>query len=114
METLVLVFTGMTSVLLVESCQGDGIQWQVLKIARNTVEVQSVWHDIYVTAETGGQMQAVVYFSVSLRNSDRERARDLRRDAQILPKTAMRKPANDEGRLCCDFCKTERANRHAR
>jgi hypothetical protein len=26
----------------------------------------------------------------------------------------MRKPANDEGRLCCDFCKTERANRHAR
>jgi hypothetical protein len=32
--------------------------------------------------ETGGQMWAVVCYSVRLRKSDRERARDLRRDAQ--------------------------------
>jgi hypothetical protein len=43
-----------------------------------------VWNDIYVAAETGGQMRAVVYYSVRLRKSDRERARYLRRDAQIL------------------------------
>jgi hypothetical protein len=74
-----LVFTGMTSVFLAESCQGDRTwgQQSVLKIAKSTVEVHSVWHDIYVATETGGHMR--------LRKSDRERARDVRRDVQILP-----------------------------
>jgi hypothetical protein len=86
MRTLVLVLIGMTSAFLAESCQGDRTQGQqsVLKIAKSTVEVHSVWHDIYVATETGGKMRAVVCYSVRLRNSDRERARDLRRDAQIL------------------------------
>jgi hypothetical protein len=87
MKTLVLVFIGMTSAFLAESCQGDRTQGQqpVLKIAKSTVEVHSVWHDIYVATETGWQMRAVVYYSVRLRKSDRERPRYLRRDAQILP-----------------------------
>jgi hypothetical protein len=74
-------------VFLSESCQGDRTQGQqsVLKTAKSTVEVHSVWHDIYVATETGGQMRAVVYYSVRLRKGDRERARDLRRVAQILP-----------------------------
>jgi hypothetical protein len=83
MKTLVLVFTGMTSAFLAESCQGDRTQGQqsVLKTAKSTVAVHTVWHDIYVATETGGQMRAVVYYCVRLRKSDRERARDLRRDA---------------------------------
>jgi hypothetical protein len=87
MKTLVLVFVVMTSAFLAASCQGDRTQGQqsVLKIAKSTVEVRSVWHDIYVVTETGGQMRPVVYYFVRLRKSDRERARDLRRDAQILP-----------------------------
>jgi hypothetical protein len=87
MKTLVLVFIGMTSAFLAESCQGDRTQGKqsVLKIATSIVKVHSVWHDIYVATETGGQMRAVVYYSLHLRKSDRERARDLRRDAQILP-----------------------------
>jgi hypothetical protein len=44
-------------------------------------------------------MRAVVCYSVRLRKSDRERVRDLSRDAQILPKTAKRKSANEEGLL---------------
>jgi hypothetical protein len=55
------------------------------KTANSTVEVHSVWHDIYVATEAGGQMRVVVYYSARLRKSDRERARDLRRVAQILP-----------------------------
>jgi hypothetical protein len=51
------------------------------KYSRSTLGV----HDIYVATETGGQMRAVVYYSVRLRKSGRERARDLRRDAQIWP-----------------------------
>jgi hypothetical protein len=51
-------------------------------VAKSTVEVHSVWHDIYVATGTGGQIRAVVYYSLRLRKSDRERARDLRRDAQ--------------------------------
>jgi hypothetical protein len=87
MKTLVLVFVGLTSAFLAKSCQGDRTQGQqsVLKIARSTVEVHSVCHDIYVATETAGQMRAAVYYSVRLRKSDREGARDLRRDAQILP-----------------------------
>jgi hypothetical protein len=86
MKILVLVFIGMTSAFLAETFQGDRKQGQqsVLKIAKSTVEVHSVWHNIYVAAETGGQMRAVVYYSVRLRKSDRERARDPRRDTQIL------------------------------
>jgi hypothetical protein len=65
---------------LTESCQGDRKQEQqsVLKPDKSTVEVHSVWHDIYVATKTGGQMPAVVYYSVRLRKSVRERARDLR------------------------------------
>jgi hypothetical protein len=87
METIVLVFIGMKSAFLTESCQSDRTRGQqsVLKIAKSTVEVHSVRHDIYVTTETGGQMRAVVYYSARLRKSDRERTRDLRRDARILP-----------------------------
>jgi hypothetical protein len=49
MKILVLVFIGMTSAFLAESCQGDRTQGQqsVLNIAKSTVEVHSVWHDIY-------------------------------------------------------------------
>jgi hypothetical protein len=109
MKILVLVFTGMTSAFLAESCQGDRTQGQqsFLKPVKSTVEVHSVWYHIYVATETGGQMRAVVCYSVRLRKSDRERARDLCRDAQILPQyffsristTAMRKLANEEGLL---------------
>jgi hypothetical protein len=42
-----------------------------------------MWHNIYIATETGGQMRAVVYYSMRVRKRDRERARDLRRDAQI-------------------------------
>jgi hypothetical protein len=86
-KTLVLVFIGMTSAFLAESYQGDRTQGQqtVLKTAKSTVEVHSVCHDIYVATETGGQMRAVVYSSVRLCKSDRERPRDLYRDTQILP-----------------------------
>jgi hypothetical protein len=68
-----------------ESCQDYWTQGQqsVLNTAKNPVEVHSVWHDIYVVTETGGQMQAVVYYSVRLRKNDRERAKDLRRDTQV-------------------------------
>jgi hypothetical protein len=51
-------------------------------------------------------MWAVVYYSVRVRKSDREKARDLRRDAHItilifsgINRTAMRKPGNKEGLL---------------
>jgi hypothetical protein len=62
MIKLVLVFIGITSAFLAESCQGDRTQEQqsVLKIAKSTVEAHSVWHDTYVATETGGQMRAVV------------------------------------------------------
>jgi hypothetical protein len=79
METLVLVFNGMTSVILAESCQGDraqGLQ-SVLKIVKSTVEVHFVWHDIYVTTETC----RLLYITPCAC----ERARDLHHDAQILP-----------------------------
>jgi hypothetical protein len=59
-------------------------QQSFIKIAKSTVEVHSVLHDICIPTETGGQVRAVVYYSVRLRKSDRERGRDLRRDAQIL------------------------------
>jgi hypothetical protein len=82
----VLVFIGMTSVFLAESCQGDRTQGQqsVLRTAKVTAEEHSVWHDIYVATETGEQMR-VVYYSARLRKSDSEKARNLHRDARILP-----------------------------
>jgi hypothetical protein len=87
MKTLELLFIGMTSAFLAESCQGDRTQGQqsFLKSAKSTVEVHSVWHDTYVATETGGQMRAVVYYSARLRKSESEKARGLRRDAQVLP-----------------------------
>jgi hypothetical protein len=50
MNTLELVLA-----FLAESRQGDRTQGQksVLKTAKSTVEVHSVWHDIYVATETG-------------------------------------------------------------
>jgi hypothetical protein len=109
MKTLVSVFIGMTSAFLAESCQGDRTQGQqsVIKTAKSTVEVHSVWHDIYVATETGGHMRAVVYYSVRLRKRDRERARDLRRVAQILPQQFFREYAKPQcgnsrtRRVCC-------------
>jgi hypothetical protein len=73
-------------VFLAESCQGDRTQGQqsALKTTKSTVKVHSVWHDIYVATETGGQMRAVVYYSARLRKSDNKRARDLSRDAHVL------------------------------
>jgi hypothetical protein len=47
-------------------------------------------------------MRAVVYYSARLRKSDREIARDLRRNAKILPKyifILISKTANEEGLL---------------
>jgi hypothetical protein len=86
MEILVLVCFGMTSEFLAESCQSDWTQSQqsVLKIVKSTVEVNLVWHSIYIATETGGQMWAVVFFPVHLRKINCERARDLRHNAQIL------------------------------
>jgi hypothetical protein len=48
MKTLILVFIGITPTFLAESCQGDRKQRQqsVLKIAKITVGVHLVWHDI--------------------------------------------------------------------
>jgi hypothetical protein len=81
-----LVFIRMTSAFPAKRCQGDRTQGQqsFLKFAKITVEVHSVRHDIYVATETGEQIRAVVYYCVRLPKSVRERARDLRRDAQIL------------------------------
>jgi hypothetical protein len=75
-----LVFIGMTSAFLAESFQGYQAQGQqlVLKIAKSTVAIHSMWHNICVAVETGGQMRVVVYYSVRMRKSVRERARALR------------------------------------
>jgi hypothetical protein len=88
MKTLVLVFIGMKSAFLAESCQGDWTQRQkfLLKTAKSKFGVHSVWHDIYVATEAEGQKRAVVYYSLCLCKSNRERARNLHRDAQILPR----------------------------
>jgi hypothetical protein len=53
---LVLVFTEMTPAFLSESHQGDAKKGQqsVLKTAKTTAEVHSVWHYMYVPNETGG------------------------------------------------------------
>jgi hypothetical protein len=104
----VLMFIGMTSVFLAERCQGDGRQGQqsVLKIAKSTVEVYWVWH---VATDTGGQIRLLCVTACTCVR-DRERARDLHRDAQILPCEAVTpKPANE--RICCvsleDFTATK-------
>lgn len=70
-----------------DSCRVDQTQGQksLLKIMKSTVELRSVWHYINVATEREGQMRAVVCYSMRLRNSHRERARDIRRDAHILP-----------------------------
>jgi hypothetical protein len=99
MKTLVLVFTGMTSVFLAESCQGDRTQGQqsVLKIVKSTVEVHSVWHDIYVATKAGGQMRAVVYYSVRLRKSEGPTPRCTNITTIILQRIS--KTVNEEGLL---------------
>jgi hypothetical protein len=76
----------MTSAFLADSCQGDQTQEQqsVLKVGKSIVEIHSVWYDIYIATETGGQMSAVVYYSMHLHKSDHKRVRDLHCDAQIL------------------------------
>jgi hypothetical protein len=85
------VFIGMTSGFLAEGYQSNRTRGQqlVLKTAKNTVKLHSVWHDIYIATDTGGQMRTVVYYSARLRNIDHEMARDLRRDAQILVITTI-------------------------
>jgi hypothetical protein len=52
------MFTGLTSALMAEGCRGERTQGQkpVLKISYSTVEERSVWQDICVATETGGQM----------------------------------------------------------
>jgi hypothetical protein len=102
MKTLVLVFVGMTSEFLAESCQGDRTQSQqsVLKIAKSTVEVHSVRHGIYVVTETGGQMRAVVYYSVRLRKSEGPTPRCPDISTIIFPRIS--KPANEAGLLYSD------------
>jgi ABC-type Fe3+ transport system permease subunit len=84
---LVLVFIWMTSAFLVEKCWGDQTQgWQsVLKTVKSTVTVHLVWHTFYVAAETGGQMQAVVFYCMCLHKSACEKVKDLCRSAWILP-----------------------------
>jgi hypothetical protein len=76
----------MTSAFMAESCKGDRTQEQqpIIKTAKSTIEVHSLWHDIYVATEAGGQIRVVVCYCGRLRMGDRERARDLNRDAQIL------------------------------
>jgi hypothetical protein len=90
MKTSVLVFIGMTSAFLTGSCQGDRTQGQqsVIKIAKSTVEVHSVWHDIYIATETGGQMRAVVYYSVRLRKSEGPTPRCTNITTIIFPRTS--------------------------
>jgi hypothetical protein len=104
METLVLLFIGMTSAILAESCQDDRTQGEqsVLRIAKSTVEVHSVWHDIYVATETGGQTRALVYYSARLRKGEGPTPRYTNIATIFFPRisrTAMRKPANKAGLL---------------
>jgi hypothetical protein len=54
---------------------------------------------MYVATDTGGQMRAVVYYSVRLRKSDRKRARDLRRDIATIIFPRISKTANEAGLL---------------
>jgi hypothetical protein len=72
MKTLVSVFIGMTSAILAENCQGDRTQGQqsVLKIAKSTVEVHSVWHHYLCSYWDRRQIRAV---SVLLRAPAQER-----------------------------------------
>jgi hypothetical protein len=86
-EKIVLVSTGMTLAFMVKSCQGDRTQEQqsVLKIAKITTEVHSMWHNIYIATETGRHMRAVLYYSMCLRKSDCKETGDLRCDEQMLP-----------------------------
>jgi hypothetical protein len=71
-ENKTLVLIGKTSAFLAVSCQGDRTQGQqtLLKIAKSTVEVHSVWHNMYVATGTGEQMRDIVYYSVRLRKSE--------------------------------------------
>jgi hypothetical protein len=86
MKTSVLVFVGMTSAFLAESCQGDRTQGQQCSKNREKYIRSALGVARYIVAtETGGQMRAVVYYSARLRKSDHERAKDLHCDAQILP-----------------------------
>jgi hypothetical protein len=51
---------------------------------------------MYVATETGGQMRAVECYCARLRKGDRERARDLSRDAQMLPHFSSNKQNRDK------------------
>jgi hypothetical protein len=61
--------------------------WQqtVRETAKSTVELHSACYDIYVATDTGRQLWAVVCYWARLRKGDREKARDLCRDAQVSP-----------------------------
>jgi hypothetical protein len=104
METLILASIGMTSAFLAESCQGDRTQGKqsFLRIAKSTVEVHEVWHDIYVATETGGQIRAHAPAQERPRKSEGPTPRFTNITTTIFPqisKTAMCKPANKEGLL---------------
>jgi hypothetical protein len=107
MKTLVLLFIGMTSAFLAECCQGDRTQGQrsALKIAKSTVEVHSVWHDIYVATEWDRRVDVCC---VLLCAPAQERPRKSEGTTSwctnittiIFPrisKAAMREPPNQEG-----------------
>lgn len=66
--------------VMAESCQewsNTQGQQQVLKIAKNTVEVHAMWHDIYVDTGTGGLLCANPCACA--------RGTGICRDAQLLP-----------------------------
>lgn len=71
-KTLLLVFIGMTSQFVVEICQGHKTQGQqsVVRIAKSTVEVHSVWLKVCVVPETERQMRDIMYYAVHLRKSE--------------------------------------------
>jgi hypothetical protein len=84
MNTILLVFTAITSAFLVEICQADGKQEQQSDLNCVKYVPSTPSATVSVGTETGGQMPAVVCHCVRLRKRDSERARDPRRDAQIL------------------------------
>jgi hypothetical protein len=90
----------MTSASLAESCQGDRTQRQqsVVKIAKSTVDVHLVWHDISVATEARGQMRAVMCYSVRLRKTDAAMHKYCHNN---FPR--INKAANEEGLMYSHF-----------
>jgi hypothetical protein len=108
MKTLVLVFIGMMT-FLADNCQGYQVQGQpsVLYNAKSTVIVHSVWHNIYIATQTGGQILAVVYYSVHLQVSEGSVpcSTNITTVFSQISKTVMHKPINEEGSAIVQFLK---------